>query len=1006
MSENSPTERTVVPPSRYRKKSNAVLTLLSLFGLLVFITIGISSTKGHTGADSPQCRPIYMYPSYARVTGFDSTHTKFATKYNLFLYREQGKDKVPIENEPDILDGVPVLFIPGNAGSYKQVRSIAAEASNIYHDHKDEEKFQGRNLDFFAAHFNEDFTAFHGRTMLDQAEYLNDAVRFILSLYSNSTNPPKSVILLGHSMGGVVTRVMLTLPNYVENSVNTIITLAAPHAAAPATFDGDIMKIYGATDKFWRAGFYDDELSVSSKRLKNVTLISITGGLLDTILPADYTTLDGLVPDTNGFTIYTTGIPRVWTPIDHLAIVWCDQLRKAVASTMLSVIDPTSPSRTYSVAERMQLFRQGLLSGFESYAAQDFATLSNSTKVTAKLNRKVLKSDGHRMLLPPSKTMIIDLSEVDAGSIFYFLSSSNPSRIIGDNDKSYLLLCGDSVDPSSKNQVLDLSSGIAGDELSQLECINMGSDVYPVPKSTKDVIESSRSSFGGDQEPFFGAQFNSDVLKNFRYILYSGPVDGDLNYFATWSTDSLEGQSLQVNSSILSLLMGVKVELPKSNSLVQNIQFNSVVSSLLGYKIKFEINSENTPFEPFARQWVEDPFESKWHLNLKEEKLISFHGIAPYTPFKMVTNPLRLQIWAPFSDKTSNLTIKIDIIESLKLWVLRYRLAVVSFPVFVIAITLILQFMSYTKTGYFPTFQEGLGKFVKLMPPICLSITLLSLLVTKSVVQKLLYLVDLIAITKPSELNGVHVNPYLLGIQENNLCILGPLFIVIALSLVFTINFLLSIIAIVFSQLYISSRSFILGYVGLQSKESKTVVQKAITEKMSEKRRLVGTVLLLGFVMFYIPFQFAYVVCCVVQGVVCLKAVLKSSTPIKEKEVSPRDSNFLNFNMSLFVLMLWIVPVNIPVLIVFFHNMAVRWETPFSSHHNVLSILPIILVVGKNVQGQMLPQPQFSLQRKVTVLLLSYFAFFSLVYGVRHLYWLHYLLNFFCAWLFVLFFEG
>ena len=50
-------------------------------------------------------------------------------------------------------NGVPVLFIPGNAGSYRQVRPIAAEAaSQFFHAYRKNESIlqEGiRNLDFF-----------------------------------------------------------------------------------------------------------------------------------------------------------------------------------------------------------------------------------------------------------------------------------------------------------------------------------------------------------------------------------------------------------------------------------------------------------------------------------------------------------------------------------------------------------------------------------------------------------------------------------------------------------------------------------------------------------------------------------------------------------------------------------------------------------------------------------------------------------------------------------------
>lgn len=35
----------------------------------------------------------YMRPSYVHFSEFDTEHTRFATKYSLYLYREQGVDE-------------------------------------------------------------------------------------------------------------------------------------------------------------------------------------------------------------------------------------------------------------------------------------------------------------------------------------------------------------------------------------------------------------------------------------------------------------------------------------------------------------------------------------------------------------------------------------------------------------------------------------------------------------------------------------------------------------------------------------------------------------------------------------------------------------------------------------------------------------------------------------------------------------------------------------------------
>lgn len=54
--------------------------------------------------------------------------------------------------------------------------------------------------------------------------------------------------------------------------------------------------------------------------------------------------------------------------------------------------------------------------------------------------------------------------------------------------------------------------------------------------------------------------------------------------------------------------------------------------------------------------------------------------------------------------------------------------------------------------------------------------------------------------------------------------------------------------------------------------------------------------------------------------------------------------------------MLWILPINAVVLVVWVRNLAVHWLTPFSSHHNVLSVLPYILLVETLRNGMMIPR--------------------------------------------------
>jgi len=96
--------------------------------------------------------------------------------------------------------------------------------------------------------------------------------------------------------------------------------------------------------------------------------------------------------------------------------------------------------------------------------------------------------------------------------------------------------------------------------------------------------------------------------------------------------------------------------------------------------------------------------------------------------------------------------------------------------------------------------------------------------------------------------------------------------------------------------------------------------------------------------------------------------------------------------------MIWILPINIPVLLVWAHNLSVHWLTPFSSHHNVLSIMPYLILVETLTSGKMIPRLT-SRARYITNALFVILAVYAAVYGVTYAYALHHLANFVCAWL-------
>ena len=94
----------------------------SRIALLIVLVLGVvlAGIYGLLKPVSNGCNMTYMYPTYIPIQ-FSSSDSAPA-KYGLYLYHE-GWKAIDFKEHVRKLSGVPVLFIPGNGGSYKQVRS-------------------------------------------------------------------------------------------------------------------------------------------------------------------------------------------------------------------------------------------------------------------------------------------------------------------------------------------------------------------------------------------------------------------------------------------------------------------------------------------------------------------------------------------------------------------------------------------------------------------------------------------------------------------------------------------------------------------------------------------------------------------------------------------------------------------------------------------------------------------------------------------------------------------
>lgn len=1007
-------------PTMDRDVLRRPLYLVAFMGLLlVYLTASNYLLSPNEGADAGQCREVSMYPSFARIRSFDESHTKFASKFSLYLYREQGKDPIP-DNENDgfqALDGIPALFIPGNAGSYRQMRSIAAEISNLYFDETINvvANPNARNLDFFGADFNEDYTAFHGKTMLDQAEYLNEAIRFILLLYLSSQSPPTSVLILAHSMGGIVARVLPTLENYVPGSINTIVTLSSPHSAAPLTFDGDILKIYLAIDRFWYDAFSNDpnSLGLAHLRLHNVSLVSITGGQLDSILPADYTTLGFLVPPSNGFSVYSTGIPNVWTPMDHLAIMWCRQFRRQILKMLLELTDVTSPHRTYPLEQRMAIMRRNLLSGFESYSKRDRLPIN---KNDVHFNLRFNNEDSSFRVNPDfiwkstdSKYLVTSAPLLKGFNIL--IVSDTELNLLSFAERGIKILVCRKLEGASSSGVLDLTNQATTDFI-ELNCADLAEKTNLIPRSAQDVGSIKDSSFDGHRRPFHALSLNPEDFLGYDELVIidkRSKAEKKNGFVVVDSAHLLNTQHNLAKNMFTLITRGAHISWLPSSPLALNLHILGAWSSILAYRLR--IKGPQQPldglFEPFIRQWKEEPYETKWHIKVvsRNDILISMHGIAPYTPFnqKPDTRGLNLELWKdPQWDPTKNietveLVLKVDWTNSLKLLVMRYRLAAISQCLAVTILATMFQLSQYFSSGTFPDYIYGLLRVTQrnVMIPILITLLLLTPLTKLRFVQTCLNIIDPVVLQDPNELNlSLHedftLNSFFLGLQELELSAVSWIFFFMAVGLNFLLYYVLRLVCI----FAVSAAS------AFQSVAQKTTVGNQKKAFSSLRRKFVTTGLIACAVLFYLPYQFAYMVSFVIQAVTTIKALAQ------------RSRSIWNYHVSFLMMMLWVLPINVPVLIVFVHNLNIQWSTPFSSHHNFMAVAPIVaLCEVHSILPELMPsggETQRITKKvfaKVTFAILGYTVFYCTMYGARHTYWLHHLVNLLCSWLLIDYFE-
>lgn len=247
------------------------------------------------------------------------------------------------------MTGIPILFAPGNGGSYEQVRSLGSTVLKHMFDQNQDPYF-----DVFTIDYNEEQSGLYGPVLRHQTQFMHEAIKAIRQYYAHVPDRTYQIILIAHSIGGLICKALFTLPDFDPGSVATIITLSTPHLKPVVPLDTETAQFYYQINNWWSKHRNDPKID-------RLPIISIHGGNADRLVSAHLTQLTAFesIRSAN-FDMLTTAIPNVWLQTDHLCVIWCNQINRKLVNMIRDLVSPKTALLKSSLDVRLQVIRYHL----------------------------------------------------------------------------------------------------------------------------------------------------------------------------------------------------------------------------------------------------------------------------------------------------------------------------------------------------------------------------------------------------------------------------------------------------------------------------------------------------------------------------------------------------------------------------------------------------------------------------------------------------------------------
>jgi hypothetical protein len=598
-------------------------------------------------------------------------------------------------------------------------------------------------------------------------------------------------------------------------------------------------------------------------------------------------------------------MPFVWAGADHQAILWCDQFRMVMADVLLDLVDSRSAGQTVALSERMRSLRQRLVSNLDRNdevppSGSDLRSISFSTDTASSVRSGEREVSIHKLAGKPVN--------------FLFAHSSNAHdafQLISSTPELTLFLCEGNI---SANRIA-----------TELLCEQSQTQLTILP--SQDDLTEHGTDFS--KRLYFVSLTSEHLVR--RHVVVDAQSDLPDVLRAGFVSPAEAEMTMQPGLWQI-FTRGVRVTFDTTHLVSFSLRLPDLVSSLLASTVKYTTESCDAS-EAVVRQHITDPIETKYYRGNGPHN-IGIHGLPPFLPLPdHEPTGLNLQY---FADNDclgeTELELQIDYVGSLGKLTMRYRLVLVAFS-FALALAVVrLQLIRYAASAEFVSFRHATRLFVQ-------SQFWKMLILATIVAYSLTFAIANRALDEYAGLFNAH--RLLLGLQDPFFAPLVPILMLVSMGFLNLLSTALQVVLFIAAALCAVLARFL-------TKDGTELAQRGPI------RRLITIGILLGIVAILVPFQFAFLVACLAQFFSAVRAQHADWRASEPVEASRTSKNLANYNFSVLLLMLSVLPVNVPVLAAWIRNLTVQWWTPFASHHNVLMIAPIILLTESLVKQRMI----------------------------------------------------